>query len=244
MENKPIQKRRIDWARYVVSFIITAAIFMTVILVSRVVNEKKIASLQTLQDKIAIDLLSSETQFSLLSSSGCTSDGNSILTPEIGEMGDRLSYMEGQLGPNNTSVIGLKEYYSLLEIKDYLLVNELASKCHNKSMTLVYFYSNNNCPDCDKQGYVLTALREQYPALRVYSFDADLDVSAIKTLQTITKVPGTLPSIVINGHVYGGFQSLDDIQKNEPGLAKLNAATPAQTSASNSSAHPAATTSQ
>ena len=222
MEQKPIsRKRHIDWARYFIALIITVAIFIIVIFIVRSANQRKLSSIQDLQDKISIDLLSSETQFSLLSTAGCTDDGNSILTPEIGEMGDRLSYMENQLGTTNSDVIGLKEYYSLLEIKDYLLTNELASKCHTKTVTLVYFYSNKECTDCDKQGYVLTALRQEYPSLRVYSFDADLDLSAIATLQTISKVPSTLPSIVINGHVYSGFQTLDQIQKNEPELAKL-----------------------
>lgn len=214
-------QRKIDWARYIVAFIITAAIFGSVIYISNFTNAKKVEQLRTLQDSLAIDLLSSETQFALLNTAGCTSDGNSILAPEIGEMGDRLSFMEGQLGADNAQVIGLKKYYSLLQIKDYLLMTALSEKCHTKPVVIVYFYTNTDCADCTKQGYVLTALRDKYPDLRVYSFDANLDLSAIKTLETVTKVPGSVPSLVINGHVYAGFKSIDEIEQAEPALAKM-----------------------
>jgi glutaredoxin len=135
-------------------------------------------------------------------------------------MGDRLAFMEGQLGTDNEQVIGLKKYYSLLQIKDYMLASELAEKCQKKSVVVVYFYTNKDCPDCTKQGYVLTALREKYPELRVYSFDADLDLSAIKTLQTVTGVSSQMPTLVINGKAYAGFQSIEDIEKN-PQIKKL-----------------------
>lgn len=211
-------KRHIDWGRYIVSLIITAAIFGSVLYISDIASNKKLDELKSIQDKVAIDLLSSETQFSLLSSAGCSQDGNSILAPEIGQLGDRLTFMEGELGTDNPDVIGLKKYYSLLQIKDYMLVKELAKNCGFKPVTIVYFYSNENCDDCTKQGYVLTALREKYPDLRVYAFDANLDLSAIKTLQTITRAPGTVPSLVIGSKVYTGFQSIEDIETAVPVL--------------------------
>ncbi len=211
------KKRKIDWARYVVSLIITVAIFGTVLYVSQAATGKRINEIKSIQDKIAIDLLSSETQFSLLASgAACTEDGNSILAPEIEKLGERLSYMEEQLGTDNSDVIGLKKYYSLLQIKDYLLMKELAEKCNFKPVTIVYFYSNEDCDECTRQGYVLTALREKYPMLRVYAFDANLDLSAIKTLQTVTKAPASVPSLIIDGKVFTGFSSLEEIESRLP----------------------------
>ena len=203
--------RKIEWIKYVVTFLITAGIFVTFFYISKIITEKRVAEIKSVQDSISIDLLSSETEFSLMDQSDCSQDDNSILAPQLGQMGDHLSAMEDDLGPNNTDVINLKEYYSLLEIKDYILMKELAEKCDFKPVTVVYFY-NTDCPDCTKQGYVLTALREQFPQMRVYSFDADLNLSAIGTLEEITHVPKTFPSLVIDGKVYTGFQSMDDIE--------------------------------
>ncbi len=215
------KQRTIQWARYGIAFIITIAIFGSVLYISQVATNKRMSEVRSIQDKIAIDLLSSETQFSLLSSASCTQDGNSILAPEIGQLGDRLTFMENQLGADDTGVIGLKKYYSLLQIKDYILMKELGDTCNFKPVTLVYFYSNEDCSDCTKQGFVLTALREKYPLLRVYAFDANLDLSAIKTLQTVTRAPGTVPSMVIGGKVYTGFKSIEEIEKEVPALAKM-----------------------
>ena len=102
----------VSWGKYLITFLITAGLFVTVFYVSKTVNEKRISEMRSIQDKIAIDLLSSETQFSLLNNrSSCTQDGSSILAPEIGQLGERLSFMESQLGTRNADVIGLKKYY-------------------------------------------------------------------------------------------------------------------------------------
>ncbi len=210
-----------EWFKFVVTFIITAGIFITIFFVTKIINEKKLSEIRSIQDKISIDLLSSETQFSLLKRSTCTQDGNSLLAPEIGKLGERLSFMESELGANNESVLGLKKYYSLLQIKDYLLGLELSEKCDFKPIYILYFYKND-CTDCEKQGYVLTALREKYPELRVYSFDADLDLSAIATLETMYSISNEgLPALVINEKLYKGFQSIETIEKLIPELKKM-----------------------
>lgn len=213
------QTSSFEWFKFVVTFVITAGIFITVFYVTKIVNERKLSEIKSIQDKIAIDLLSSETQFSLLKRSTCTQDGNSLLAPEIGSLGERLSFMETQLGTDNPDVIGLKKYYSLLQMKDYMLGLELSQKCDFKPIYVLYFYKND-CTDCEKQGYALTALREKYPELRVYSFDADLDLSAIATLETIYKVSGDLPVLVVNEKPYTGFQSIETIEKLIPDLKK------------------------
>lgn len=214
-------KKNTEWIKHFITFGLTAGIFITIFFVTKIVNEKKLSEIRSIQDKISIDLLSSETQFALLKRSTCTQDGNSLLAPEIGKLGERLSFMESELGAKNESVIGLKKYYSLLQIKDYLLGLELLQECDFKPIYIVYFYEND-CSDCERQGNVLTTLRQKYPELRVYSFDADLDLSAIATLQTLYKVDTeTYPTIIVNEKKYQGFQSLETIENLIPELKEM-----------------------
>jgi hypothetical protein len=214
--------KKIDWFKYIATFLITSGLFFTIIYVTKVINEKRFSEIRSIQDKISVDLLSSETQFALLKSAGCTDDGNSILAPEIGKLGDRLSIMESSLGPDNSDVINLKRYYSLLQMKDYMLTKELASRCKVKPVTILYFYSNE-CSECTKQGYVLTELRAKYPRLRIYAFDSGLDLSAIKTLEALNNISDTRPSLVIDQQAYAGFKSQDDIETIlAPELKKLD----------------------
>jgi hypothetical protein len=203
--------RKIDWARYGVTLVITVLIFISAFYLSDILASKKMSEIRSMQDSIAIDLLSSETQFSLLRTATCSEDGYSILAPEIAQLGSRLASMESQLGATNNDVVGLKKYYSLLQIKDYMLTQELVKNCNFKPLVMVYFYSPD-CSECEKQGYVLTALREKYPLVRIYAFDAQLDLSAIKTLQTVLKAPSETPSLVVKGKVLAGFQTLESLE--------------------------------
>ena len=101
-----------------------------------------------------------------------------------------------------------------MEIRDYLITKRLAEACKTKPVTVLYFYSNaGDCGDCDKAGYALSYLRNTYPTLRVYSFDYNLELGALKTFIAVTKVKDTLPAFVINGKHSYGFSSLADLEK-------------------------------
>lgn len=214
----------IDWKKYFFSFAITAVIFTTAIYLSNYFGDKKIEEIRGIQDKIAIDILSSETQFALLAESSCEDVGVGTLSAELGEIENKLSYTENQRGHDDPEVLSLKKYYSLLQIKDYLLMNRISEKCKKTPLSIIYFYSSNTtCEDCEREGYVLTKLRETYPELRVYSFDYNIDVPAVKTLISINKVRNELPAIFIQGKVYYGFQSIEDLEKAMPELAKIKA---------------------
>ena len=117
----------------------------------------------------------------------------------------------------------LKKFYSLLQIKDYLLMKKISERCKMDSVFVLYFYTTeSNCAECTKQGYVLTALREKYPEFRVYSFDYALDLPAVKTLISIYDVEDTkLPAMVINGKLVTGFKSVEEVEKMLPALKNL-----------------------
>ena len=210
-----------DWKKYVIVLFITATIFVSGLWISSYFSNKKIDQLKNIESKISLDLMSSETQFSLLQEQSCKDVTNNILSSELNTLADKISYSENNIGAEDVDVISLKQSYSLLEIKDYLLMKKIRERCGEKSIFILYFYKNNDCSDCTKQGYVLTTLREKYPDLRVYSFDYNLDLSAIKTMISIYNVPDNLPAIVINGKVYSGFKTVEEIEKTFPELESI-----------------------
>lgn len=198
---------------------ITIALIGTVAYTVSYLNSVRVAELSAIEDKLAIDILSLDTQFTLLTAAPCDSSASSTtLTSELNTLGTRLAYAESQLGSENLQVVRLKDQYSLLEIRDYLITKQLAAACGAKPpVTVLYFYSNaGDCPDCDKAGYALSYLRDTYPSLRVYSFDYNLDLGALKTLITVTKVKNSLPAFIIGEKQYYGFTSLTDLEKQFP----------------------------
>ncbi|MDO8742005.1 MAG: hypothetical protein Q7J45_00505 [bacterium] len=198
---------------------ITVALTGTVAYTVNYLNRMRVAELSAMEDKLAIDILSLDTQFSLLSAAPCDSSASSTtLINELSDVGARLAYAESQLGSDNLQVIRLKDQYSLLEIRDYMITKQLAAACGTKPpVTVLYFYSNaGDCPDCDKAGYALSYLHDTYPSLRVYSFDYNLDLGALKTFIAVTKVQNSLPAFVINNKQIYGFTSLADLEKQFP----------------------------
>ncbi len=227
-----------DWRKYLLAFVITGTIFVTAFYVAARLDTQRIADIRATQDAISIDLLSSETQFELLGNLDCeTIAEHPVLTDELNTLAEQLSFAESKLGSDNSEVIQLKKQYSLLEIKDYLLMQQISSKCQTKPVYILYFYSNaGDCADCSRAGDVLTYLRQTYPDLRVYSFDYNLDLSALQTLIALRKVgppQGNLPAFVINNHpaVYG-FQDLNEMEALIPELKTLATSTSATSPAS------------
>lgn len=197
---------------------ITVALVGTVAYAVSYLNNMRVADLSTIESQLSIDTLSLDTQFSLLETAPCESATSSTtLIGKLADLGGRLSYTENQLGKDNQQVIRLKQQYSLLEIRDYLITKKLAATCGTKPVTVLYFYSNaGDCSDCDKAGYALSYLHDTYPTLRVYSFDYNLDLGALKTFIAIAKVQKTLPAFIINGKQSYGFTSLSDLEKQFP----------------------------
>lgn len=213
----------IDTKKYIFTFVLTAALFATAFFASSFFSDKRVASVKEIQDNIAIDILSSETQFDLLKEVSCTNVSDSMLSPQLSEIGDKLSRTENERGSDDPDVVYLKKYYSLLEVKDYLLSKQLVAKCGaaKKPVFIIYFYSNKgDCPDCEREGYVLTRLKEKYPELRVYSFDYNLDLSAVDSMKRIYKISSSLPALVIEDKTYIGFKSVEDLEALLPATLK------------------------
>ncbi len=210
-----------------VALVISSAIFGTGFWVSNTLNDIRINEIQNIQEQISIDTLSLETQFDLLARLSCEDIAeNSVLSSELNNLASRLDYTEGQLGSGNRTVIQLKRQYSLLEIKDYLLMQQVATKCNLKPVFVLYFYSNaGDCEKCDAAGHVLTYLRETYPQLRVYSFDYNLGLGALDTLLAINKIKNEPPAFVIDGKAHYGLSDLESIEEILP-LDKLSTSTP------------------
>lgn len=199
----------------VIALGVTALILGTVIAAVSYLNRERIAELTAIESQLSIDTLSLDTQFSILESAPCSVvDDGTELTAQLNDLGERLAYMESQLGSNDTQVTRLKQQYSLLEIRDYLVTKQLAKACGTKPVTVLYFYSNaGDCPDCERAGAALSYLHDQYPALRVYSFDYHLELGALKTFIAVDKVQPRLPAFIIQGRTYYGFTDLAALEK-------------------------------
>ncbi len=230
------QRHPINWPKYIAALIITALIFGSALYVNNVLAEKRAANTESVRDQIALDLLSSETQFNLLRETSCSNISSNALSLELNSLASKLELMEANdIGQKSAELQYLKKYYSLLQIKDYILMNQLRSKCSMKPMSILYFYGDSSdCPACNQTAIVLNSLRQKYGDLRVYSFDANLDLSALDTLKSMYKINAkNLPALVIDEKTHIGFKSVDEIKELIPELKKIDKKREADESAKN-----------
>ncbi len=208
------------YKRHIIVFFLTFGIFSATFLFVSFENKLKREEIIKLQENILIDLMANETQFDLLKSAPCDSIAyGSRLSKQMDEIGEKLSFAEQV--DSHENMRSLKKYYSLLEIKDYLLSEQLKEQCPDeKIQSIVYFYKSP-CKKCTEEGYVLSRLKSYYPWLRIYSFDMDLDFPIIQTFADLYKVKKEeLPVLILNGKKISGFVGLEEIQKNIPELIK------------------------
>lgn len=213
-----------DSKKYIFAFFLTVLLFGTALYTSNKLNQKKVEDVRSVEDRVSLDILSSETQFNLLEETSCKNISPSgFLSSELGPLGEKLTYAENQ-NFNKADISSLKQSYFLLEIKDYLLMKKVTEKCGHPQTFILYFYtSDGDCPDCDTMGAVLTELRTRYPNLRVYSFDYDFNLEAVRTMEQIYNVKRNLPALIINGDPYYGLKTVDELLTNVPALRRVKA---------------------
>lgn len=205
--------------RYLYTFIITLAIFFLALWLSNTFAEKKIQSLRDLESQISLNILSVETRFSLLQKTSCEhitdkKDANAGFNKDLNDLALRVKSLENQLGYYNADVMSLKKYYSLLQIKDYLLTKEYHDRCKQDTVSILYFH-DVDCQECSNQSIILDKIVAEYPEIRVYYFDKTTNTPALDTLLSVFKIEST-PSLVIADKVYVGYQDLEKIESYIP----------------------------
>lgn len=201
-----------------IALVITIAIVGTIIYAVNYLDQQRVTELRDIEDQLTTDTLSIETQFALLEEAPCDSfTEDTVLSQELSDLGDRLAFTEERLGANDPEVLRLKDRYTLLQIRDYLLTKRLTEACNLDPVIALYFYSNaGDCEECDRAGYALSYLRQTYPALRVYAFDYHLDLAALKTFIAVERIEERLPAFVIEGKRSYGFTSLEEFEQKFP----------------------------
>ena len=113
--------------KYIYAFIITLLILILGVYLVNTITESKIEKVRQIETGIAINILSLETQFALLQELSCEDISQNILSGELEALAEKLQFMESNLDKDDPELLRLKKYYSLLEIKDFILMQKISS---------------------------------------------------------------------------------------------------------------------
>lgn len=222
MDNKVTPQQRYTGRKFLVAFLITLGIFGVAFLASNYFYSLRSAAIKDVESGINRQIVETEIQFQLLADAACDASTNNTQILQMNTLAQRLDEMEQQRGAKDPTVIALKKDYSLLMVKDYLLLREKQRRCGDDQSAIIYFYSNKgDCVDCVKTGHVLTQMRKEYDKLHIYSFDYDLGLPTIDTLKNIYGTDGQPPILIINRKPYYGFKTQKEIEALMPNIDKL-----------------------
>jgi len=216
-----VMERKLSLSIYAAAFAISVIIFLAGIYVGAIIDQSNLellsSELSTISQRVA------STQLLMLmegnSSSFCPvySSELSSIDQEVETMGYKLSYLEEQ---KQVYDLELKKQYFVLEAESYMLSKKVNELCGEKSILLIHFYSNQDCPDCERQGGEILEARDLVASdknVKLFSFDGDLGspvADAFKAQYHVSRYP----SVVINERTYLGYrdaQTLAGIMRNE-----------------------------
>ena len=116
-----------------------------------------------------------------------------------------LQYSEKNVLFTTEEIKSVKTTYTSLLIKDWLLQERIKRSCGTNTVTVLYFYSTEDCDDCITQGNVLTLLKSIFKEkLMVFPIDIQIDLSMIDILMDRFNAT-TMPALVIDDKTYTGI---------------------------------------
>jgi len=209
-------ERSISYSLYAAAFVLSVLVFSIGVYVGYLIDQSNQASISKEVEDISRKVES--TQLLMLlednSSSFCPLYKSQLdsINEEVENIGYRLSYLEEE---KNVYDVPLKKNYFVLEAQSYLLSKKIKERCGDKSVLLIYFYSNANCSSCKDQGdgilQVRDELRDRDIIVKIFSFDGDLGSPVADALKTQFSV-STYPSIIVDGKLYSGMMSREKLQ--------------------------------
>jgi hypothetical protein len=132
---------------------------------------------------------------------------------EASAFGQKLELLEKSRSKYDSDIKALKQSYSAMQVRNYLLVRKFDSNCQGTFSPILYFYSEKDCPGCAEfpQGVELTKAREESNGrIMVYALDTDLQIESVEAMKKLYGASST-PAIVALGKTYLGLYSKESI---------------------------------
>jgi hypothetical protein len=211
-------KSKIKWEIYLVSAVITAGILFLGIYFGVSVSKGKVDSLQSELDNLKMGQEDLNLEFAMIATS--RNQSCNLISYELDKVIDNAASLGKKVSLYETSekipeerFRFLKDDYTLTLIRYWFYLERMKQECNRTNfITVLYFYSNQQCNDCNKQGIVLDFLKQTYPQnIMIFAVDSDSGLNVVDLLKKTYQIQ-TLPSLVVDGKKYDGFTSVEELK--------------------------------
>lgn len=207
--------RNIKKKRYVVAFIISCLLFSTGIFIGTQITNSNILEMQKDIELMRMEYSTLETLMLLgnMANVSCDIYDKQIINfgVQTDNFGKKLEFMEPRVDKDNPEIQRMKSTYWIMELRDFLILQQVETKCGKHHDTILYFH-RPGCEMCEYQSKTLKLIKMEYPEVMIYSFDMN---SSNLVIQSLNKVYGIkeAPSIVVNGKTYTGFINKENVKR-------------------------------
>lgn len=207
--------------RYLLALMITCLIFVFGMMLGLVIEGERTGYLEEFYIRQGLEYQSLQMQYQFIDQLGQERNCDAMSTTfnlaveNLEDARQRLESFNQDATVNKGEFDVLKREYILAELRYWLLAKKTKVLCDMELSTILYFYSTEDaCPDCDEQAFVLTYLKDRFKdRLLNFALDGEYDEEPMITILRETYDINAFPTIVVNDVRYEGFTDMDTILK-------------------------------
>ena len=205
-------KRKVSKKKYTIVFVFTALVFLVGMAIGWQFSNYLVNEITHNEDVLRARLFGIELKYDLMKKWDICEISSDELWEDRVYLGKQISALEKRLGKEDSVVLIQKEFYQLVEIETYLLLEEIKEECEMDVKIILFFYTNKendemgNSAVSEEQGTFLDSIYNKYGnRVAVFAFDINTDNPALNTLRDMYNIK-VAPTLVINGEVYEGYR--------------------------------------
>lgn len=208
----------IDIKTHLTAFVISSLIFVVGIMLGWFISKEKIGILESTISELTTTIQNVELQLLFFDAAGpkisceyLISEANR-LGDEAGRLGDKVSAYEENRKIEDVSYKETKSSYMSVLIRDWLVLERIKKTCNGTYTTVLFIYQEN-CPECEDQGTILSHYKELLKNdLMIFALDHTLNHTTINSFEKAFNV-AEFPSIIVNMENMGGLKSANETKE-------------------------------
>lgn len=211
--------RSLSKEKYILAGIITLGVFLLGLFLGLAIEGKRVNYIESISKKQNLEFSSLQIQYAFIDQ--LSQEKNCLAVQKTFEQNInnlestriRLENFGREAKLNKNELDILKNEYLLAQIKYWLLAERTRILCDTDTVSILYFFSDETeCPDCDRQSFILTYLKEKFEdKLLIFSFDSKFESEPMVPLLKKTYNVTDYPTLVIGGKPKSKFQGKDSI---------------------------------
>lgn len=213
--------RSLSRDKYIIAGAITIGIFLLGLFLGLAIEGKRVNYIESASKRQNLDFSSLQLQYAFIDQ--LSQEKNCLAVQKTFEQNInnlestriRLENFDRDAKLNKNEFDLLKNEYVLAQIRYWLLAERTKKLCGADIASILYFFSDEKeCPDCEKQAFVLTYLKKKFKdKLLIFSFDSKFESEPMISLLKKTYDVSDYPTIVLEGKTRSGFTDKDEILK-------------------------------